>query len=91
MKDWREEYTAQVCHTATVFGFIRHLKVRRRDGKDGIGWDVLQTIKNEMLGEDVTAVEVYPASDQVVNEANIRHLWEMPEPLPFTLDRRSNG
>jgi hypothetical protein len=32
-----------------------------------------------MLGPDALAIEVYPPADQVVNEANIRHLFEMPD------------
>ena len=34
--------------------------VRRGDWRDGIGWDDLQRIKTQCLGEDVWAVEIYP-------------------------------
>lgn len=88
MPHWSEDHSAQVLETATVHGFTRHLKVRRRDGKDGISWDTLQAIKDELLGEEVLAVEIYPPANQVVNEANIRHLWEVYEGvLPFGLRR----
>jgi RNA-binding protein YhbY len=80
--DWSEEHTAQLCHKSTPNGMVGHLKVRRRDGKDGISWDVLQQIKNEMLGEDVVAVEIFPKENEVVNEANIRHLWVVDNILP---------
>ena len=73
-----DTHTAQVCHSMAPWGMTEHLKVRRRDGGDGITWDALQQIKNELLGEDVLAVEIYPASHDVVNEANIRHLWAIP-------------
>ena len=33
------------------------------------------------------AVEVFPADDQVVNVANMRHLWVLPEPLPFAWEK----
>lgn len=57
-----------------------HLKIWRRDGKEiRCCWDVLQAIKNEAIGEDVMAIEVYPPEHEVVNEVNMRHLWSIPE------------
>ena len=57
------------------------------DGKgnwlDGITWDDLQRIKSECGFGAVEAVEVYPADTDVVNVANMRHLWILNEPLPF--------
>lgn len=56
---------------------------RKRSGtdwRDGITWDELQRIKNECLGEDVWCVEVYPAQDDVVDVANMRHLWVLDGP-----------
>jgi len=58
-------------------GGLRHLWVEKRNGKDGIGWDILQHIKNELLGTDIICVEVYPEAVNVVNEINRRHLWEI--------------
>jgi len=61
-----------------------HLRVWREDGRDGISWDELQQAKNDAWGEHATAVEIYPPQDEMVNEANMRHLWliEHPEKLP---------
>lgn len=60
-------------------GRIWHLIIKRHDGKSiKVSWDVLQEIKNDVLGEDALAVEIFPASSEVVDEANWRHLWEMP-------------
>jgi len=53
------------------------------DWEDGISWDDLQEIKNQCGYSDREAVEVYPVSVDVVNVANIRHLWVMPTPLAF--------
>lgn len=55
-----------------------HLKVSRIDGADGITWDELQRIKNEVWGEEQTAIEVFPPQGELVNDANIRHLWLVP-------------
>jgi hypothetical protein len=50
---------------------------------DGISWDDLQRIKSEVgYGAD-DAVEIYPSDRDVVNVANLRHLWVMAKPVPF--------
>lgn len=51
--------------------------------KDGISWEELQRIKNECGFADQCAVEVYPPESDVVNVANMRHLWILPEPPAF--------
>jgi hypothetical protein len=51
--------------------------------QDGITWDELQAIKNELGYFSQTAVEVYPPMRDVVNVANLRHLWILAEPLAF--------
>lgn len=49
----------------------------RSDGRweDDISWDDLQRIKAEVGYRDRTAYEVYPRDHDVVNVANLRHLW----------------
>lgn len=74
----RRKYHVQILVVLTRLGPIRHLKVSRANGRGGIPWEDLQDLKNEALGEDVLAVEVYPPSHLVVDETNMRHLWEMP-------------
>lgn len=51
--------------------------------KQGITWDDLQQLKAEAGYGDRQAVEIYPADEDVVNVANMRHLWVLPESLPF--------
>lgn len=51
--------------------------------KDGITWDELQHLKHECGRGDKFAVEVYPADSDVVNVANMRHLWVLPEPPEY--------
>ncbi len=43
--------------------------------KDGITWDQLQKIKNEIGYADNCAVEIFPPADDLVYDSNIRHLW----------------
>jgi hypothetical protein len=49
----------------------------------GVSWDDLQAIKNAVGYTQRDAVEVFPAERDVVNFANMRHLWVLAEPLPF--------
>lgn len=51
--------------------------------KDGISWEDLQSIKREIGRGHLDAVEIFPADRDVVNVANMRHLWILPEKLPF--------
>lgn len=50
---------------------------------DGITWDDLQRLKCEAGFFDVCAVEIYPPDADVVNAANMRHLWLLAEAPPF--------
>lgn len=51
--------------------------------KDGITWDDLQEIKRQVGLGEYMAVEIFPADRDVINVANMRHLWVMRDPLPF--------
>lgn len=57
-----------------------------------ISWDEMMAIKIALGYDEKDAVEVYPPIKDVVYVANIRHLWIMPEPLPFAwrADREIN-
>lgn len=76
---------------AEVDGVVR-LSVNRADinpdgsWAEGITWDDLQRVKAEAGYADREAVEVYPPDSDVVNVANMRHLWVLPAGarLPFT-------
>lgn len=49
---------------------------------DGITWEEIQTIKSKIGFGDRIAVEIYPENSQVVNVANMRHIW-LVEDVPF--------
>lgn len=51
--------------------------------KDGIQWEDLQRLKAEAGYPFHDAVEVFPSALDVVNVANMRHLWVMRDKLPF--------
>lgn len=57
--------------------------VKTQRWEQGITWEELQRLKREAGFGNVDAVEVYPRDCDVVNVANMRHLFLMDEPLPF--------
>lgn len=63
--------------------YITHLSVKRIDREPIGDWRVLQRIKNELLGEEVEAVELYPAESRLVDTSNQYHLWALPEGQRF--------
>lgn len=74
------------------FGLLR-LSINRAEVKgsrweDGITWDELQQIKREIGRGDFDAVEIFPRDQDVVNVANMRHLWVFTEAqIPFAWRR----
>lgn len=46
--------------------------------RDGITWDDLQRLKREAGFGDAVAVEIYPPDDDIIDVANLRHLWLLP-------------
>lgn len=57
------------------FGDIYYLSIRRQDDSDIITWSELQEIKNALYGNESQALEVYPKESNLVNYANVRHIW----------------
>ncbi len=56
--------------------------------KDGIAWEEIQALKREAGYGTMWAVEVYPTDFEVVNVANMRHVWIVPpESVPFAWRR----
>lgn len=58
---------------------------------DGITWDEVQRLKRECGFGDRWAVEVFPADAEIVNVANVRHIWLLPEPPAFAWHSKSAG
>lgn len=75
---------------ATDIGLIIHLWIRRLDGEIPSSWADLQAIKDQLIGEERVAVQVYPKASELVDSANMAHLWVYPEgyAMPFGLRRK---
>jgi len=68
-----------------------HLNIRRVDGYPGRDWRHFQQIKNELVGEEYEAVELYPAESRKADTANKYHLWVINDPsfrFPFGFTER---
>lgn len=55
------------------------LSIKRRDKEVIHDWRELQQIKNELVGEENEAVELYPAESRLVDESNQYHLWVLSD------------
>lgn len=68
-----------------------HLSIKRRD-KQPMGrerWRDFQRIKNELVGRECEAVELYPAESRILDTANQYHLWCIADDawrFPFGFD-----
>lgn len=86
---WRSrDYLVQV-FSSKYPGVLARMSVNRVciDSKGGwqqdIPWEDLQRLKGELGFGALDAVEVYPSDKDVVNVANMRHLWVMDSPVEF--------
>lgn len=72
-------------HPSGDIQYLTHLIISRHNGKPiRIGWDALQAIKFTAFG-DRPCVEYFPTDEDVVDERNWRHLWEIPVELAYGL------
>jgi uncharacterized cupredoxin-like copper-binding protein len=64
---------------------VHHLSIRRNDRKPAHDWRHFQQIKNDIAGESIEAIELYPAESRLVDTANQYHLWCLPpgQTFPF--------
>ena len=52
-----------------------HLDIARRDGGTCKNWRHFQQIKNELIGPEHEAIELFPAESRLVDAGNEYHLW----------------
>lgn len=82
---WRNDlYQVQKRHLTLN---IVHLNIRRVDGGPIMrDWRHFQRIKNELIGEECEAIELYPAESRLVDTSNKYHLIGCADPtfrFPF--------
>lgn len=80
-------YTRISVNRTSVKGFTKN---NHPQWQDGISWDELMQIKSAIGFGDRWAVECYPPDSEVINVANLRHLWLLPESPEFGWHGRFN-
>ena len=84
-QDMPPEYNPQGMHNLVWISF------RRNDRKPITDWRDKQEIKNQMLGAECEAVEIYPAESRLNDTANQYHMFGFNSPkvqFPFGLVNR---
>jgi hypothetical protein len=71
------KYAVMIRTIDTEWGKVEHACIRNIGSTD-IPWRDKQKIKNELFGRERVAVEVFPAESDLVDEANMYHLWVLP-------------
>ena len=70
---------------------IVQLSIRRLDRGPTRDWRDFQRIKNQLVGPECEAIELYPAESRLVDTANQFHLWCVADPefrFPFGYSER---
>ncbi len=73
------------------WGWCVHLVMRVKPEAQplaGLTWANKQRVKDELLGKERLAVEVFPPASELVDQADAYHLWVLPEGfrLPFGVE-----
>jgi hypothetical protein len=80
---WKNDrYQVSVHHLDRDEGAVPmvQLSIRRVDRQPVHDWRDLQRIKNELVGPECEAVELYPAESRLVDTANQYFLWAVLDP-----------
>ena len=65
-----------------------HLAVTSNDYSPRHDWRDFQRIKNELIGPDAEAAELYPSEDRLIDTTNTFHLWSpVGKRLDFGFDK----
>ena len=85
----RYQVTVYMRDHGEPWGVIAHLSIKTHDKQPRHDWRDMQRIKNEVVGEQFDAVEVYPAESKLVDTANQYHLFVFGHlQLPFGFQTR---
>lgn len=68
-------YTVYWRDVPSDYGHLVHLSIKRVDLNPIHDWRDMQRIKNEILGPEEEAMELYPAESRLMDTANQYHLW----------------
>lgn len=60
-----------------------HVSIKRLDKGPAKDWRDFQQIKNELVGPEFEAVELYPAESRLIDTVNQFHLWVLKGERPI--------
>jgi hypothetical protein len=77
------DYLAQVYQESEGWLRISVNRTHKGFGEErflaGISWEKLQAIKDSLGYANCMAVEIFPEKKNIINAANMRHLWVLPQ------------
>jgi hypothetical protein len=74
----------------SLLGPLVWLSIKRRDLAPVRDWRDMQRIKNELVGPEAEAAELYPAESRLVDMSNQYHFWALPGGrFPFGFQSRA--
>lgn len=81
-------YSVMSRQIKTEWGVVEHVTIKPMVGgmwSGDVPWSVKQEIKDELFGIRAVAIEVFPARKNLVDVADVYHLWILPKnmALPF--------
>ena len=79
-------YCVMIRNIETEWGTVEHAIIRNAESTD-ICWSEKQRLKNEIFGHEAVAIEIFPKMSELVDSANMYHLWVMPDGfvIPFSI------
>lgn len=69
--------------TQTNLDFVYEIGITRHDKEPIHDWRHFQKIKNDILGEEFEAVELYPKESRLLDTANTYWMYALPEGFGF--------
>jgi hypothetical protein len=75
-------YQVAVWPGACALGKYFHLSIKTHDRSPRHDWRDLQRIKNELIGSEFYAIEIFPAESRLVDAANQYHLYAFERWVP---------
>lgn len=83
-------FIVQVFEVFTAWGWLKKAMIRRSDARPEHDWAVIQRIKSEVFGPEVTALEVYPRESRKVDVANLYWIWILPNEFDCPIEVRKS-
>ena len=76
---YRRKSADFVVHNPLYKGKCTYISIKRKDKKAIHDWRHFQEIKNELVGKEVEAMEMYPAESRLHDSVNQYHLFCLPK------------